>query len=180
MDASRRSGHGNAYFTGFGKQKRIVFFDTLLEQLSSKEIISVLAHEIGHSKKNHILKGIVTSFVMLFISFYLSHLALNSSIFLSSHGVNSIYLPTQLILISMIFPVYSFFLTPIFNMISRKNEFEADSFAAENTDPKSLISGLLNLYKHNLGNLTPDSIYSSFYHSHPPASVRIKHLKEFC
>jgi STE24 endopeptidase len=177
MDASKRSGHGNAYFTGLGKQKRIVFFDTLLEQLAPKEIVSVLAHEIGHSKKNHIIKGIALSFLMLFLSFYLTHLALNSSAFLTGHGLNSIYLPTQLILISLVFPLYSFFLTPIFNYLSRKNEFEADEFAAKTTSASNLISGLLNLYKHNLGNLTPDRIYSSFYHSHPPAAVRINQLK---
>lgn len=178
MDASKRSGHGNAYFTGLGKQKRIVFFDTLLDQLAPKEIVSVLAHEIGHSKKNHIIKGIALSFVMLFLSFYLTHLALNSSAFLTGHGLNSIYLPTQLILISLVFPLYSFFLTPFFNFISRKNEFEADEFAAKTTDANDLISGLLNLYKHNLGNLTPDQIYSNFYHSHPPAAVRINHLRK--
>ena len=116
---------------------------------------------------------------MFFLSFYLTHLALNSSAFLTGHGLNSIYLPTQLILISLVFPLYSFSLTPFFNFISRKNEFEADEFVAKTTDPNDLISGLLNLYKHNLGNLTPDQIYSNFYHSHPPAAVRINHLRKF-
>ncbi|MAW07496.1 MAG: peptidase M48 [Halobacteriovoraceae bacterium] len=177
MDASKRSGHGNAYFTGLGKQKRIVFFDTLLEQLRPDELVSVLAHEIGHSKKNHIIKGIVLSLLMSFLAFYLTHIAINHPNFLSSHGLNHHSLASKLILVSLIFSTYSFFLTPIFNFLSRKNEFEADHYAAKMTNPDDLISGLLNLYKHNLGNLTPDDLYSSFYHSHPPASVRIKHLE---
>ena len=129
-------------------------------------------------KKKHILKGMVLSLALLFTYFYLSHIALNSPSFFVGHGVQIFTLPSSLILISLVFSIYSFFLTPIFNAFSRKNEFEADEYAVKMTSSDNLINGLLNLYKHNLGNITPDHLHSAFYDSHPPATVRINHINK--
>ncbi len=177
MDASRRSTQGNAYFTGFGKNKRIVFFDTLVKNLTNNEIIAILAHELGHFKKRHIHKSLLISLFLSFIAFYILSILINSQPFLDSHGVthNSKYL--TLLLFTIVAGVYTFWMTPIFSYFSRKNEFEADAFASENTDAHDLISALIKLYKENASTLTPDPLYSKFYHSHPPAKIRIDYLE---
>lgn len=179
MDASKRSSHGNAYFTGFGKNKRIVFFDTLIKSLEPKEIEAVLAHELGHMKKKHILKGLIKAFVMMFIGFYVLAVLKNNPIFFNGHGINTITDANTLALFSMVAGVYTFFLTPINAYFSRKNEYEADAFAAEYSNNKKLISALVKMYNDNKGFLLPDPIYSKFYYSHPPAMERIKHLESF-
>ena len=177
MDASKRSAHGNAYFTGLGKKKRIVFFDNLIKSLDSKEIKAVLAHELGHFKKKHILKSLIRSVFISLLGFYILGKVANNDLFYQSHFVstNSTYM--ALMLFSLVVPVYTFFLEPISTWLSRKNEYEADTFAAEFADARDLISSLIKLYKENASTLTPDPIYSKFYHSHPPAIERISHLK---
>lgn len=178
MDASKRSAHGNAYFTGFGKNKRIVFFDTLIETLNNPEIIAVLAHELGHFKKKHIHQSILISFITLLIGFAILGSLSNSEFFYNSFGLeksNSM----ALILFLMIIPYYTFFFTPLSSWFSRKNEFEADEFAATKADAKDLIHALLKMYKDNSSTLTPDPVYSKFYFSHPPAKERIAFLKRF-
>ena len=176
MDASKRSSHGNAYFTGFGKNKRIVFFDTLIDKLSTNEILAVLAHELGHSKLKHIQKSLVVSAIFSLILFYGLHLALNGHYFIVGHGLTIPQTAAIVLQFSLIMPIYLFFLTPLFNYFSRKNEFEADAFAGKYASAKDLISGLLKLYKYNSGNLVTDELYSAFYDSHPPATIRINHL----
>ena len=178
MDASKRSTHGNAYFTGFGKNKRIVFFDTILTQMNNSEILAILAHELGHFKKKHILKSIIIAFFTTFIFFYLLSIAIKDSAFLIGHGLHSSSTAASIILFMMIFPIYSFLLTPLGNIFSRRNEFEADNFACTYTSAEDLKSALVKLYKFNYGALTPDELYSSFYDSHPPAMIRIKKLDE--
>lgn len=177
MDASIRSSHGNAYFTGFGKNKRIVFFDTLLKTLLPGEVEAVLAHELGHFKRKHVTKMLMRSVLFSFIGFYiLGELAINQAFF-SGHGVTTMNLHLALILFMSVSGIYTFFLTPISAFISRKYEFEADTFAAEHADANDLISALVKLYKENASTLTPDPTYSAFYHSHPPALVRVKFLE---
>jgi STE24 endopeptidase len=176
MDASKRSTHGNAYFTGFGKNKRIVFFDTILDQMNTNEILAILAHELGHFKKKHILKSMVISILLMLATFYFLSVAISSSTFMQGHGLNSNIAPVSIILFSMIAPIYSFLITPLGNVFSRKNEFEADDFACEHTSANDLKSALVKLYKFNYGALTPDEVYSSFYDSHPPAMIRMKNL----
>ena len=177
MNASLRSSHGNAYFTGFGKNKRIVFFDTLLKSLEPEEVTAVLAHELGHFKHKHILKSLLKSLVFSFIGFYiLGHLLLSET-FYQGHGVNATpSFHMGLMLFSMLSGIYTFFLTPVSSYTSRKNEFEADRFAAKYENPQKLVSALVKLYKENASTLTPDPVYSKFYHSHPPALERVEHL----
>lgn len=179
MDASKRSTHGNAYFSGLGKAKRIVFFDTLLEKLSPKEMEAVLAHELGHFKKKHILKMIILASVFLFIQFFIINLLLKYENFFLGHGVHTFTLESGLALTMMVFPIYTFLFTPIMALWSRKHEYEADRFAAEQSDAKELVAALLKLHKENSSVLYPDSTYSSFYYSHPPALERISALLKF-
>ena len=179
MDASKRSAHGNAYFTGFGKNKRIVLFDTLLEQMNENEILAVLAHELGHFKKKHILKSIILSSIGILIIFFCLAQALKSQSFLQGHGLITQGPAVSVILFLMITPIYTFLLTPLSNIFSRKNEFEADRFACEHTSAEDMKTALLKLYKHNFGNSCPDEYYSAFYDSHPPASIRIKAIEDF-
>jgi len=177
MDASKRSGHGNAYFTGFGKYKRIVFFDTLLKQLNSDELEAVLAHEIGHFKHKHILKGLLISLLFSFLGFFaLGQLAANMD-FYTGHFISTPSAAMALLLFMLVVPLYTFFLTPIMNIFSRKNEYEADAFAATHSNALQLIEALLKLYKENASSLTTDKIYSKFYYSHPPALERVEYLK---
>ena len=178
MDASKRSSHGNAYFTGFGKSKRIVFFDTLLEQMNNKEILAILAHELGHFKKKHIIKSMIISIFTMLILFYLLSIAISSNQFLAGHGLNSNVPAAAIILFTIIAPIYSFLLSPLGNIFSRKNEFEADDFACKLTSGKDLKSALIKLYKFNYGALAPDEAYSNFYDSHPPAIIRIKNIEK--
>ena len=178
MDASKRSTHGNAYFTGFGKNKRIVFFDTLLEKMNHNEILAILAHELGHFKKRHILQSLILSSFGLLIIFYFLGVNLQNNDFFMGHGLNFQTKVTSIMMFFAVLPTYTFLLTPLGNIFSRKNEFEADDFASSHTSSKDLQSALLKLYKFNHGALCPDSLYSSFYDSHPPASIRLKNLKK--
>jgi len=179
VDGSRRSSHGNAYFTGFGKNKRIVFYDTLLKSLSEDEVEAVLAHELGHFKRHHIKKSLLLSSVMSLGGFALLAWLMRSPWFYQSLGVESASTHTALILFMMVMPIFTYFISPLFSALSRKHEFEADEFAYSNSDYKSLISALVNLYRDNASTLTPDPLHSMFYDSHPPASIRIEHLKSF-
>jgi len=177
MDGSTRSTHGNAYFTGFGKNKRIVFYDTLLESLSEDEVEAVLAHELGHFKRNHIKKSLLLSSVISLLGFALLAWLMRSDWFYNSLGVETASTHTALILFMMIMPVFTYFVSPLFSALSRRHEFEADEFAHSNSDYKALISALVNMYRDNASTLTPDPIHSMFYDSHPPATIRINHLE---
>jgi STE24 endopeptidase len=179
MDASKRSAHGNAYFTGFGKTKRIVFFDTLIKTLDSYEIEAVLAHELGHMKKKHILKGMIKSFILSFLGFYLLSVLKENHLFFNGHGVSTITNANTLTLFSMVIGIYTFLLTPISAWLSRANEYEADEFAAQHASSKKLISALVKMYNDNKSFILPDPIYSKFYYSHPPAIERISFLEKF-
>ncbi len=176
MDGSRRTGHGNAYFTGFGDHKRIVFFDTLLEQLAADEIEAVLAHEIGHFKRRHIRKRMI-----LMAGLGLGGLALlgwlaQQTWFYLGLGVTQPSGHTALALFLLALPVFTFYLQPVLAALSRKHEFEADDFAAQQADAGSLVRALVKLYRENASTLTPDPLYSAFHDSHPPAPVRVAHL----
>ncbi|MGL1890309.1 MAG: M48 family metallopeptidase [Spirochaetaceae bacterium] len=177
MDGSKRSGHSNAYFTGIGKSKRIVLYDTLVEQLTNSELCGVLAHEIGHWKKGHIRKRLLTTMLTVPVAFYILSLALNfDPLFLMFNLETGTY-HGMLVLMLMISSSFTFFLTPISSYRSRKHEFEADDFAKEITgESDPLIQALLKLSKDNLSNLTPDKIYSSYHYSHPPVSERVNNL----
>lgn len=180
MDGSRRSSHGNAYFTGFGKTKRIVFFDTLLSRLDPSEIEAVLAHELGHFKHRHVIKRIVISFAMsLAFLWGLSYL-MNQSWFYEGLGVDVASVPSTamaLLLFFLVMPVFTFLLHPLSSLYSRKHEFEADAFAARNSSADDLVRALVKLYQDNAATLTPDPLHSAFYDSHPPASIRVAHLQ---
>ncbi len=178
MDASKRSNHGNAYFTGFGKTKRIVFFDTLLKQLNPNEIKSVLAHELGHFKHRHILKHMILSTIMSLIGFGILGYAYRMESFFFEFEVRTITAYNALLLFALILPVFTFFLTPLSSFLSRKNEFEADRFAAKYSDPQDLINALVKLFKENASFLVPDQFYSKFYYSHPPALERVRALRD--
>ena len=160
MDASKRSGHGNAYFTGFGKNKRIVFFDTLLNTLDSGEVEAVLAHELGHMKRKHIVKGMIKAFIFSFLGFALLGYLKDNLMFFQGHGVLTPSNYMSITLFSMVAGVYTFFLTPVTAYFSRRYEYEADEFASQNSDAKKLISALVKMYKDNASTLTPDPIYS--------------------
>lgn len=177
MDGSKRSAHGNAYFTGFGKTKRIVFFDTLLERLSIDEIEAVLAHELGHFKHRHVLKRIITTFAMSLGFLWLLGQLMQTTWFYQGLGVSTPSTALALLLFFMILPVFSFLLSPLISAHSRKHEFEADTYAAKQTASADLVSALVKLYQDNASTLTPDPLYSKFYDSHPPAMVRIAHLQ---
>ena len=181
MDGSKRSTHGNAYFTGFGKTKRIVFFDTLLERLTPNEIEAVLAHELGHFKRHHVAKRIAFTFALSLGFLWLLAQLMQASWFYQGLGVamTSTTLDTALalLLFFLVLPVFSFLLHPLMSAYSRKHEFEADAYAAQQTDSRDLSSALVKMYQDNAATLTPDPLYSTFYDSHPPAPVRIAHLQ---
>ena len=179
MDGSRRSSHGNAYFTGMGESKRIVFFDTLLKDMSHDEIEAILAHELGHFHHKHIRKNIVSTFLATLIGLALLGYLIDQEWFFSGLGITEVNNHNALIVFTIVAPVFTFLISPISNMLSRKHEFEADNFAATHTDAKNLISSLIKLYKENASTLTPDKIYSTFHHSHPPASERIGELLKY-
>lgn len=180
MDGSKRSAHGNAYFTGFGRARRIVFFDTLLARLSPDEIIAVLAHELGHFKHNHIFKRLAMSFASALIFFAILGWLSQQVWFYTDLGV----LPQlggrndamALILFFMVVPVFTFGLTPLFSWFSRKDEFEADRFASHQSSADQLVSALIKLVDDNASTLTPDPLHSAFYDSHPPVAIRIRQL----
>ncbi len=177
MDGSKRSNHGNAYFTGLGKSKRIVFFDTLLESLSHQQIIAVLAHELGHFKHKHIRKSLIVNAVLTLLGFYLIDWFIDSSLPVAL-GVTDTSQITLLILFVLVSPILSFYIQPLFSWWSRKNEFEADAFAKQKASAKDLVSALLQMYRDNASSLTPDPLYSRIYYSHPPAHERIIALEK--
>ncbi|MFC4933233.1 M48 family metallopeptidase [Massilia sp. GCM10023247] len=180
MDGSRRSAHGNAYFSGFGAAKRIVFFDTLIERLSPQEIEAVLAHELGHFKLRHIVKRIVVMFALSLAFLALLGYLKEQSWFYTGLGVMpTLVAPNDamaLLLFMLVLPIFTFVLGPLNSITSRKHEFEADAFAAKHSDASQLVSALVKMYEDNASTLTPDPVHSAFYDSHPPASVRIAHL----
>ena len=177
MDGSKRSSHGNAYFTGFGKTKRIVFFDTLLSRLDPNEIEAVLAHELGHFKRRHVVKRIALTFVMSLGFLWLLAQLMGAGWFYAGLGVTSQTTALALLLFFMVLPVFSFLLHPLSSAWSRKHEFEADAYAAQQTDARDLSSALVKMYQDNAATLTPDPLYSTFYDSHPPALLRINKLQ---
>jgi len=181
MDGSKRSSHGNAYFTGFGAGKRIVFFDTLIERLLPQEVEAVLAHELGHFKLRHIWKRMALSFALTLAFFALLGWLANQVWFYTGLGVlPSLTQPNDalaLILFFFVLPVFTFLLAPLGSWASRRHEFEADAFAAQQTHGRDLINALVKLYEDNASTLTPDPIYAQFYYSHPPAALRIERLQ---
>jgi STE24 endopeptidase len=179
MDGSARSSHGNAYFTGFGASKRVVFFDTLLDRLNPDEIEAVLAHELGHFKHHHVIKRIALMFFISFIGLALLGWLINQPWFYSGLGVELESNYMALILFLLVSPVFLFLLRPIMASYSRKNEFEADDYAAKHADAKYLVEALVKLYRDNASTLTPDPLHSAFYDSHPPASIRISKLAAY-
>jgi len=177
MDGSTRSTHGNAYFTGLGANKRIVFFDTLVDELSYDEIEAVLAHELGHFKCNHIRKRISVLGAVFLIGLGVLGWLINEPWFYNGLGVEQASTYMALILFLIVSPAFTFFLQPLFSFISRQHEFEADDFAADQAQTENLITALVSLYRENANTLTPDPMYSAFHDSHPPAPIRIAHLK---
>jgi len=180
MDGSKRSAHGNAYFTGFGQSRRIVFFDTLLAKLSPDEIEAVLAHELGHFKHKHIIKRLILSFTASLIMFAVLGFVATQPWFYQGLGVTPHLSASNdamaLLLFFLIVPVFTFALTPLMSWFSRKDEFEADRFAAKQSEATHLVSALVKLFDDNAATLTPDPLHSAFYDSHPPASIRIRQL----
>jgi STE24 endopeptidase len=177
MDGSKRSTHGNAYFTGFGKTKRIVFFDTLIARLTPDEIDAVLAHELGHFKRRHVLKRIALTFAVSLGFLWLLAQLMHAGWFYAGLGVTTQTTAMALLLFFMVLPVFSFLLQPFSSAYSRKHEFEADAYAAQQTSAAHLATALVKLYQDNAATLTPDPLYSTFYSSHPPAMVRISRLQ---
>ena len=178
MDGSRRSGHGNAYFTGLGNNKRIVFFDTLVNSLDEEELEAVLAHELGHFKCKHVIKMLAASSVMTLISFAILGWLITQSWFFDGLGVSTHSNAAALLLFMLVSPVFTTFLHPISAYFQRKFEFEADEFATRHAQGRKMISGLVKLYEENASTLTPDPLYSAFHYSHPPAAIRIAHIEE--
>ncbi|MGI9290196.1 MAG: M48 family metallopeptidase [Gammaproteobacteria bacterium] len=176
MDGSRRSGHGNAYFTGMGQNKRIVFFDTLLKTLEADEIEAVLAHELGHFKRKHVQKRIISMMLMSLAGLALLGWLIEQNWFYQGLGVQQPSNHLALLLFLMVSPVFTIFLQPLFSWFSRRHEFEADDYAATQASAADLIRALVKMYKENASTLTPDPLYSAFYDSHPPAPVRVAHL----
>ena len=176
MDGSRRSAHGNAYFTGLGANKRIVFFDTLIKSLNPDEVEAVLAHELGHFKRKHIQKRIGVTFIMSLLGLALLGWLMQQDWFFHGLGVEQSSTYIALMLFMLVSPVFTFFMHPVMSFFSRKHEFEADDFAALQTNASDLIRALVKLYEENANTLTPDPLYSAFHDSHPPAPVRVAHL----
>ena len=180
MDGSRRSAHGNAYFSGFGAAKRIVFFDTLLSRLAPHEIEAVLAHELGHFKLNHVVQRLLMMFALSLGFLALLGWLKGQVWFYTGLGVTPLMNGSNdamaLILFMLALPSFTFLFSPLMSITSRKNEFEADAFAAKHSNSSDLISALVKLYEDNASTLTPDPLHSAFYDSHPPASVRVQRL----
>jgi STE24 endopeptidase len=182
MDGSRRSGHGNAYFTGLGAAKRVVFFDTLLERLAPGEIEAVLAHELGHFKHRHVQKRMLSLFALSLLGFALLGWLSGQGGFYLGLGVKpNLGAPNNalaLLLFMLVLPVFAFFFTPLGSRLSRKHEFEADAYARVQSSGDDLAAALLKLHEDNAGTLTPDPVYARFYYSHPPASERLAALQQ--
>jgi STE24 endopeptidase len=176
MDGSKRSAHGNAYFTGFGRAKRIVFFDTLLEKLAPQEIEAVLAHELGHFRHKHVVKRIALMGAMSLAFLWLLGLLIGQPWFYEGLGVGAGSTAMGLMLFTMVLPVFLFPLAPLTSALSRRHEYEADAYAAQQTAAADLIAALVKLYRDNAATLTPDPLHSLFHDSHPPASQRIARL----
>ncbi|MBF6649084.1 M48 family metallopeptidase [Methylobacter sp. BlB1] len=177
MDGSKRSGHGNAYFTGLGNNKRIVFFDTLVNSLEDEELEAVLAHELGHFKCKHVIKMLIATSLMSLISLAILGWLINEQWFYTGLGVQQPSNAAALLLFTLVSPVFTFFMQPVMAYFQRKFEFEADDFASKNAQASKMISGLVKLYEENASTLTPDPLYSAFHYSHPPAAIRIAHLE---
>ncbi|MCV2503092.1 MAG: M48 family metallopeptidase, partial [Neisseriaceae bacterium] len=179
MDGSKRSGHANAYFSGFGKNKRIVFFDTLLQDMKPEEVEAILAHELGHFKLKHVLKQMAITFFLALIVLYVLGLLIDNPKFYLGLGVNleRISNGMGLLLFFLVLPVFTFIFSPLSSIFSRKNEYEADRFAAKTTSADDLISALVKLYSSNASSLVTDKWYSFFYDSHPNAEDRIEALE---
>ena len=180
MDGSKRSAHGNAYFTGFGSAKRVVFYDTLLAKLSPDEIAAVLAHELGHFKHRHLSRRMLLLFATSLLAFAMLGWLANQSWFYAGLGVApNLGAPNDalaLLLFMISAPLLSFFIAPVFSAMSRRDEFEADAYAVVHTSGQDLATALLKLYEDNAATLTPDPVYVRFYYSHPPASERLARL----
>jgi STE24 endopeptidase len=177
MDGSKRSAHGNAFFSGFGATKRIVLFDTLLQRLEPDEVEAVLAHELGHFKLRHIITSMLVGWVVTFVLLFVLGQLVDSAWFYSGLGVENASLPAALLLFMLVSPVFLYFAQPLGKIFSRRNEFAADEFATQHSKRENLVQALVKLYKDNAATLTPDPIHSAFYDSHPPASVRIRQLR---
>jgi STE24 endopeptidase len=178
MDGSKRSSHGNAYFTGFGKTKRIVFFDTLLARLQPVEVEAVLAHELGHFKHRHVIQRIALLFAMSLAGLAALGQLIDAPWFFHGLGVQAQNTTLALILFFLAVPVFTFLLTPLMSLLSRRNEFEADRYAAAHASAGDLVLALVKLYEDNASTLTPDPLHSLFYDSHPPAALRIARLQD--
>ncbi len=178
VDASRRSTHSNAYFTGIGKVKRIVLFDTLLSQMSQEEILAVLAHEVGHWKKKHVLKRIILTEAMAFCGLYVAFLLLRASWLPGLVGLSDASFYARAVILGFIASIVMFPITPLWSFLSRRDERESNRYAVELTgSTESMASALVKLSKENLSNLHPDPLYAAFYYSHPPAVERIRSLR---
>ena len=176
MDKSKRTKHPNAYFTGFKNNRRIVFYDTLIDLLSPKEIKAVLAHEIGHYKHNHIIKSLIVSTAVIFIGMFCLSSLINNASYLEFLNL-PMNEASQLIALLFTYQVISFFIEPFFSILSRSNEYEADNFASKQVDKKHLVTSLIKLYKSNLSFLIPNKLYAMFYFSHPTILERINNLR---
>jgi STE24 endopeptidase len=177
MDGSKRSGHGNAYFTGFGAAKRIVFFDTLLARLAPAEVEAVLAHELGHFKRHHVWKRIALLFAASFALLWGLGQLIEQPWFYEGLHVGTQSTATALLLFVLALPAFTFLLQPAASLYSRRHEFEADAYAAAHASAAQLVQALVKLYQDNAATLTPDPLHSAFYDSHPPAAIRIARLK---
>jgi STE24 endopeptidase len=179
VDASKRSGHSNAYFTGFGKQKRVVLFDTLLEQLSKEEILAVLAHELGHMKKRHILKRMLLMAVIALFYCWLAHTLIGWQGLPMLVGMQEASFYARVVILFFLSGILTFPLTPLFSILSRRDEYEADRFACDlHGNPEDLATALIQMCKENLSNLHPHPIYARFYYSHPPVVERVQNLRK--
>ena len=177
VDNSRRSSHGNAYFTGIGTHKRIVFFDTLLERLAHQEVEAVLAHELGHFSLKHVRKRLLTSIATTFIALAVLGWLTGQPAFYTALGVPTPSTHAALLLFVLAAPFFTFFITPLSSLWSRRHEFEADRFATQHANASELAAALVKLYRDNASTLTPDPVYVAFHYSHPPALERISRLK---
>jgi STE24 endopeptidase len=177
MDGSKRSSHGNAYFSGFGAAKRIVLFDTLLARLAPAEVEAVLAHELGHYKRRHVWKRVAMLFAASFVLLWTLGQLAGEAWFFDGLGVPGRSTAVALLLFVLVSPVFTFFLQPLASLYSRVHEFEADAFAASHSSAGDLVRALVKLYQDNAATLTPDPVHSAFYDSHPPAASRIGRLQ---
>ncbi|HET7160559.1 MAG TPA: M48 family metallopeptidase [Burkholderiales bacterium] len=178
MDGSKRSSHGNAYFTGFGKTKRIVFFDTLLARLTPPEVEAVLAHELGHFRLRHVIKRMAWIFIGSLVFLWALDFIMHQDWFYAGLNVQERTTAVALVLFFLVAPSFTFLLQPLLASYSRKHEFEADQYAMQNASADELASALVKLYKDNASTLTPDPVHSAFYDSHPPALARISRLQQ--